>query len=123
VDILANHQSSKGGRRHRIQIEESALLNNVLFEDVLEPIVNTPRRTIGKIACVAPEELNGQINFLSTPGFKGSDEYHRSIRMIKEMGQLSGKMVLGSEQNMLPYAVMYSKKFGEPANAGCIIND
>jgi len=38
ITIMANHQSSKGARRKRIMIEESALLNNELFEEVLEPI-------------------------------------------------------------------------------------
>jgi len=33
VDILANHQNTKGARRHTLNIEESALLNNALFED------------------------------------------------------------------------------------------
>ena len=33
VDILANQQNTKGARRHTLNIEESALLNNVLFED------------------------------------------------------------------------------------------
>lgn len=68
VDIMANHQSSKGARRKRLNVEEAALLNNELFEDVLEPIVNVPRRTIGKKAVINPEELNGQINFFTTSG-------------------------------------------------------
>lgn len=33
VDILANQQSAKGSRRHTLNIEESALLNNELFQD------------------------------------------------------------------------------------------
>lgn len=97
IDVMANHQSSKGSRRHRLQMEESALINNELFEDVLEPIVNVPRRTSGKEAIVAPEELNGQINFLTSAGFKGSDEYQRNIIMLKDMCELKGKMVLGSD--------------------------
>lgn len=97
IDIMANAQSSKGARRKRINIEESALLNNALFQDVLEPIVNVPRRTIGKKASINPEELNGQINFFTTSGFRGSDEFERNILMIDEMAELKGKMVLGSD--------------------------
>jgi ribonucleoside-diphosphate reductase alpha chain len=96
-DIMANHQSSKGARRKRINIEESALLNNDLFQDVLEPIVNVPRRTIGKQAVVNPEELNGQVNFFTTSGFKGSDEFARNIKMIDEMAELKGKIVIGAD--------------------------
>lgn len=97
IDIMANAQSSKGARRKRLNVEESALLNNQLFEDVLEPIVNVPRRTIGKQALINPEELNGQINFFTTSWFRGSDEYERNLRMVDEMAELKGKMVLGAD--------------------------
>lgn len=39
IDILANSKTSLGQRRKRIMIEEAALLNDELFQDVLEPIV------------------------------------------------------------------------------------
>lgn len=96
IDILANAQSSKGQRRKRINIEESALLNNALFDDVLKPIVEVSRYTIGDLAVVNPEELNQQINFFTTSGFRGSDEYQRSIRMLDGMENLSGEFVIGS---------------------------
>lgn len=96
IDTLANQQSSKGTRRRRLNIEESALLNNNLFKDVLEPIVNVPRRTIGKLATVNPEELNGQINFFTTAGFRGTDEYVRNLQMVDEMAELKGKLVIGA---------------------------
>ncbi|WP_405168528.1 hypothetical protein [Paenibacillus sp. FSL H3-0286] len=97
ITILANSQSSKGSRRHRLQIEESALLNNSLFEDALEPIVVIPRRTIGPDALVDPQEMNSQINFFTTAGYRGSDEYERSLRMVKEMRDLKGKIVIGAD--------------------------
>jgi len=81
-------------------IEEAALLNNSLFQDVLEPIVNVPRRTIGRLATVNPEELNGQIAFLTTSGFKGSDEFIRSVKMVDDMAELKGRLVLGSDWQM-----------------------
>ena len=96
VDILANAQSSKGQRRKRINIEEAALLNDVLFQDALKPIVEVPRYTIGKFAVVNPEELNQQINFFTTAGFRGSDEYMRSVKMYQNMLNLTGDIVLGS---------------------------
>ena len=96
IDIMANQQSSKGARRKRLNIEESALLNNMLFQDVLEPIPNIPRRTIGRKALVNPEELNGQINFFTTSGFRGSDEFERNIHMLDDMAELKGKIVIGS---------------------------
>lgn len=94
--ILANAQSTKGQRRHRLNVEESALLNNELFKDVLEPVVNVPRRTIGEQSIISPYELNGMINFVTTSGYRGSDEFNRILNMIKEMANLKGKIVLGA---------------------------
>ena len=96
ITNLANAQSSKGLRRHRINIEESALLNDELFQDALEPIPNIPRRTIGKQSAINPEELNGQMHFLTTAYFKNT-EYERNLRMFDEMVELKGKIVLGSD--------------------------
>lgn len=96
IDILANSQTSKGQRRKRINIEESALLNDELFQDALKPIVEVPRYTIGKYAVADPQELNQQINFFTTAGFRGSDEFQRSITMLGNMVNLKGEIVLGS---------------------------
>ena len=95
-NVLANAQSSKGQRRRRITIEESALLNNDLFKDSLEPVVNVPRRTIGMQSAVNPWELNGMINFVTTSGYRGSDEYIRVLGMFDDMTELKGKFVLGA---------------------------
>ena len=65
IDNLANAQTSKGQRRKRINIEESALLNDELFQDALKPIVEVPRYTVGKLGVVDPCELNQQINFFT----------------------------------------------------------
>ena len=64
---------------------------------VLEPVVNVPRRTIGKSASINPDELNGKINYFTTSGFKGSSEHERNILMIKEMANLQGKFVFGAD--------------------------
>lgn len=101
IDAIANAQSSKGQRRRRLKIEESALLNNALFQDALEPVVEVPRLTVGKLAIVDPTELNQQIHFFTTAGFRGSDEFQRSIKMIDSMENLKGQIVLGSNW-MLP---------------------
>lgn len=96
IDILANSQSSKGQRRKRINIEESALLNDEMFQDALKPIVEVPRYTTGKLAISNPQELNQQINFFTTSGFRGSDEFQRSIKMYNNMVNLTGDFILGS---------------------------
>lgn len=109
IDVLANNQSTKGARRKRLNVEEAAQINAALFEDVLEPIVNVPRRTIGREALINPEELNGQINFFTTSWFRGSDEFERNIHMINEMAELKGKIVIGSDWQL---ACAYGR--GEP---------
>lgn len=102
-NVLANSQSSKGQRRRRLNVEESALLNNALFKDALEPVVNVPRRTVGKLATVNPYELNGMINYLTTSGYRGSDEFVRLLSFIDEMAELKGKMVLGASWKLPCY--------------------
>ena len=96
LDNLANAQSSKGQRRKRMNMEESALINNDTFLDALLPIVEVPRVCVGKYSIVDPEELNQMINYFTTAGYRGSDEYERSVTMVKDMINLQGKMVLGS---------------------------
>lgn len=102
-NVLANAQSSKGQRRRRFTIEESALLNNDLFKDCLEPVVNVPRRTIGKRSAINPWELNGMINFVTTSGYRGSDEYIRVLSMLDDMADLKGKFVLGASWRLPCY--------------------
>lgn len=68
MNVLANNQNSKGQRRKRINIEESALLDNVVFDDALKPIVDFPRYTVGKLAMVNPEEISQRIDFFTTAG-------------------------------------------------------
>lgn len=70
IDVLANAQQSKGQRRNRIQIEESALLDNQTFEDALKPIVEIGRTTKGKLGVIDPQELNQSISFYTTAGFR-----------------------------------------------------
>ena len=70
IDVLANAQSSKGQRRNRIQIEESALIDNETYEDALKPIVEIGRATNGKLGIQDPQELNQNVNFFTTSGFR-----------------------------------------------------
>lgn len=97
IDVLANAQSTKGARRKRLNVEEAAQIDAELFDDVLEPVVNIPRRTIGKKSLVNPEEMNGQINFFTTSWFRGTSEFERNIKMYRDMIDLKGVMILGSD--------------------------
>jgi ribonucleoside-diphosphate reductase alpha chain len=95
VDSLANAQTSKGLRRRRGGLEESALIDKETYDDAIEPIFNMGRTTMtGEID---PEELNGQINRYSTSGYKNSDEYDKILKMARDMIDLKGSFVFGSD--------------------------
>lgn len=79
IDNLSNSQSSKGLRRRRGGLEESALIDKDLYEDAIEPIFNIPRTTMSSE--IDPLELNGQINRFSTSGKVIAPAY-RNICMI-----------------------------------------
>ena len=96
LDILANSSSSKGQRRHRINVEEAALVDKELFDDAIAPIVEVPRITCGKLGIVDPEELNGSLSYFTTAGFRGSSEHDRTLQMIDNMLELKGEIVLGA---------------------------
>ncbi len=95
IDNLANAQTSKGLRRRRGGIEESALIDKDLYEDAIEPIFNIPRTTMS--GEIDPLELNGQINRFSTSGYKNSDEYEKILTMAKNMIDLKGSQVFGCD--------------------------
>lgn len=100
IDVLANSQSSKGQRRNIIMIEESALLDDFTFQDALLPIVEHGRITVGSLAIINPEEPSQKINFYTTAGFRGSDEYERNLRMVDDMINLNGQIVIGSDWHL-----------------------
>lgn len=95
IDNLANAQSSKGLRRRRGSLEESALIDKDLYEDAIEPIFNVPRVTLGNI--VDPTELNGAINRFTTSGYKNSDEYEVILKTVRQMNALEGSFVFGAD--------------------------
>lgn len=107
VDNLANAQSSKGLRRRRGSLEESALIDKDLYDDAIAPIFNVPRVTMS--GDTDPAELNGQINRFSTSGYKNSDEYEVILNMTKNMANLKGSFVFGSDW-MLPVHFGRQKK-------------
>lgn len=100
IDVLANSSTSKGQRRNIIMIEESALLDDFTFQDALFPIVEHGRLTVGKLGINNPEELSQKVNFYTTAGFRGSDEFSRSLRMKEDMVNLEGKIVIGSDWHL-----------------------
>ncbi|MFA5558844.1 MAG: hypothetical protein WDA59_05215 [Methanofastidiosum sp.] len=95
IDNLANSPQSKGLRRHRGGLEESALIDKDTYDDCIEPIFNIGRTTMG--GTIDPQELNGQISRYSTSGYKNSDEYEKIIAVAKDMINLNGSFVYGSD--------------------------
>jgi len=95
IDNLANSQQSKGLRRRRGGLEESALIDKDTYDDCIEPIFNMARTTM--TGDIDPEELNGAINRYSTSGYKNSDEFSKILTMSRDMNDLKGTFVFGSD--------------------------
>lgn len=95
IDNLANAQTSKGLRRRRGSLEESALIDKDLYDDAIAPIFNIPRVTMTGVT--DPTELNSQINRFSTSGYRNSDEYEKILQMTRDMADLKGTYVFGSD--------------------------
>ena len=95
IDNLANSQQSKGLRRRRGGLEESALIDKDTYDDCIEPIFNMARTTM--TGDIDPEELNGAINRYSTSGYKNSDEFSKILTMSRDMIDLKGTFVFGSD--------------------------
>lgn len=107
IDSISNTQSSKGLRRRRGSLEESALINKDVYDDAILPIFNVPRKTVtGEID---PAELNGAISRFTTAGFRNSSEYEKFRDIIKEMVACNGQMLWGSDW-MLPVYFKRQKK-------------
>jgi len=96
IDVLANAQTSKGQRRNKINIEESALLDASLFDDALAPIVDNPRRTSGRYSIINPQEIHRQISFFTTAWYRASFEYTRFVQMTREMAECKGVFVFSA---------------------------
>lgn len=119
IDNLANAQQSKGLRRRRGGLEESALIDKDLYEDAIEPIFNVPRTTMS--GEIDPLELNGQINRFSTSGYKNSDEYEKILTMSKNMVDLKGDAVFGCDWIVPVYFGRQKKSVIDKARRGNIV--
>lgn len=93
---LANSHTVKGLRRHRLRIEESARINNELFEDALKPVADTVRFTAGT-GIKNPKETHSSVHFFTTTTFKNCSEHIRTNQMIKEMCENKGSFVCGAD--------------------------
>lgn len=119
IDNLANAQSSKGLRRRRGGLEESALIDKDLYEDAIEPIFNISRTTMS--GEIDPLELNGQINRFSTSGYKNSDEYEKILTMTKNMVDVKGSAVFGCDWFIPVHFKRQKKSVIDKARRGNIV--
>lgn len=109
IDNLANAQTTKGQRRNRGSIDESARLNNAVFKDAVEPVFSLKRFT------GADEqdryELNGQQSFFTTAGFKGTEEFIRTVNFVNDMRNLKGAFVFGANWELPVHFGLLTKKY------------
>jgi ribonucleoside-diphosphate reductase alpha chain len=109
IDVLGAVQTSKGLRRNQGSIEESVRMSNYILNDVIIPIFNIPRRTAS--GDIDKTELHGALNFMSTSGFKGTDEYYRNLKMVDEMAECKGSFVFGADWLLPVFFGLTTKKF------------
>lgn len=119
IDNLANSQQSKGLRRRRGGLEESALIDKDTYDDCIEPIFNVARTTMSGL--VDPEELNGQINRYSTSGYKNSDEYTKILDIARNMIDLNGSFVFGSDWFIPVHFGRQKKSVIDKARSGNVV--
>lgn len=109
IDNLANAQTSKGQRRHKGSVDESARLRNDLYKDAVEPIFSLRRFTGGDVQ--DPHELNGAVNFFTTAGYKGTEEFIRTLNFVNDMAECKGAFVFGADWELPVHFGLLTKKF------------
>lgn len=108
---LANNQSVKGSHVQRGYMDEDNLTDEETFHDALEPVFTTvKRRTVGKFCIEDPYEMNGQINFLTSAGYKNSPAYFRCLSHFENMVNLKGEMCLGASWRLPNFFGMGTSK-------------
>lgn len=109
IDVIGAVQTSKGMRRHQGSIEESARMNPFILSDVIVPIFNIPRRTAS--GDIDKKELHGALNYFTTSGFRGTEEFQRNVNMIDEMAECKGSFVFGASWELPVFFGLTTKKF------------
>jgi hypothetical protein len=109
IDVLGAVQTSKGLRRNQGSIEESVRINAFTLSDVIVPIFNIPRRTAS--GDIDKKELHGALNFMTTSGFKGTEEHRRNLQMVDEMAECKGSFVFGADWQLPVFFGLMTKKF------------
>ena len=81
LDIVAASQRTRGGRRHGGLIEEAILVDGVLLNEVILPLMNVSRRCAN--GQTNPDEtLNKSQIYVTTAGWKGTFAYDKLIQML-----------------------------------------
>lgn len=96
IDVLANHDNTKGERRHRGSIEEDNLVDEEVYKDAVKPVFDDPRRTVGRSGKIDPNENNSSVNSFTTSGYRGSPAYYRCKKTYEGMIALDGSFCIGA---------------------------
>ena len=124
ISNLANHRSSLGQRRHKLMVEEYAQVDDNLLAEVIYPIVDIPRRTIGKLSVMSPYENNGGMTYITTSYFVNTPPFYKGLDMMEKMINLQGCMNVGASYEVaLAYGrgaprsvIMQKKEESKPLN-------
>lgn len=112
ITNLANNRASLGIRKHKIMIEEYAQVDEKLLNEVIYPIVDVPRRTVGKEGTPSPYENNAGMSFITTSYFVNTPPYDKGLDMFEKMINLEGNINIGAS-----YLIALAYGRGAPKSA------
>lgn len=83
IDIVSTTDAARGGRRHGGTIEEFSLANQDEIENVVIPLMNVNRKTMGGLD--NPTEPHASQIMIGSAGYKNTYAYNLSVEMLVDM--------------------------------------
>ena len=123
LDIVAASQRTRGGRRHGGLIEEAILVDGVLLNEVILPLMNVSRRCAN--GQTNPDEtLNKSQIYVTTAGWKGTFAYDKLIQiLIWQILKPGTAVVLGGTWRVPVLMELLDKNFVKDLKADGTFNE
>lgn len=119
--VLALSASSRGQRADGGVFEEAALLDATLFNDVILPTMNVPRRCVD--GQLNPNEPHQQQIYITSAGPKTTFAYEKLIELVvNEVIDPTDIFVCGSSYELPVYYGILDKKFLNEQRMSSTIN-
>jgi ribonucleoside-diphosphate reductase alpha chain len=80
-----------------------------MFKDAVQPVFSLRRWTSGDEQ--DHYELNGQLIFFTTSGYRGTDEFIRTLNYVNDMADCKGAFVFGANWELPVHFGLLTKKY------------